>query len=513
MRLPFLSRNRHEAEVAAVRSEALESIARFTLTPRQATPNGAYAFDNPWSFVTPQSPRRKPTQLLDASTLRRLADSIDPLRSAIEHIKREVRATSVQVVPKDPKDRRAGSDATLARVTEAESYFKRVGGNGGFGTHRTSFEGQIIEDLLVIGAWAIYRDRLRGGGFQQYAIDAATILPRVDGFGWDAAKPFEQWIDGRKVREFRPGELVYDGVNPRSWTPYFVSPIEWLVSPLTSYAKMDEWNRTWLTDGNAPGDDVYVIGKGGEATQSAQSVQNFIRLWDAMRSGSAQERQKVAFLPDGSQKLNNGTRRDQDFQEFETQLIRRICSVFGVQPASIGYAGEQYKVSQEGSHDQTSRYGVGSVLLKRKELYDETLEELGYDDLEAIDVGDDEEDGLQQAQRLQVATGKPWMKRNEARAVQGMDPVPGWDDEDTAPEPDPVELAAATAKAKQGTMDDPKKAARAQWERVCLSRLSKGQSPAYDFRTEDIPQDERDAILTRLSDAHDEAAIRAAFQP
>ncbi len=134
------------------------------------------------------------------------------------------------------------------------------------------------------------------------------------------------------------------------------------------------------------------------------------------------------FLPSGSSKISDGTRKDQDFQAFELQLIRRLCALFGVQPASIGYVGEQYKVSQEGSMDASRRVGLGRLLALRKEFYDDLAVRLGCPDVEMRNVDDDLGE-REQLSRIGVAEcGGPFKTTNEVRAEHGLDPLDGGDE-------------------------------------------------------------------------------------
>jgi hypothetical protein len=237
----------------------------------------------------------------------------------------------------------------------------------------------------VVGAGAVFFNTTRGGGLlDAVAVDAATIRPRVDAFGWPGPGEiaYEQWINGVQVSEgYTREQLLYDGLNPISYSPYFKSPIEWLVNVVNGALRADGWNLAWLTDGSTPADILAA-----PESWTPDQIKSFAAYFDGMLAGNSRQRQKTRFVPGGTQRVGSPSRKDQDFQEFELWLMRRCCGVMGVAPAAIGFAGEQYKVSQEGAMDSASQIGSGQLLEFRKHLYDEVLRKLGYDFLEWVDV-------------------------------------------------------------------------------------------------------------------------------
>lgn len=382
-----------------------------------------YSLDTPIIFTTPNSPKRKPLSLGSTDDLRRIADTWDILRTPIEHLKREVRSTPVLVQARDTRD---DSKQTAQRIHEASQFFTTAGGNGEFGKPRATFETEWLEDLLVIGCYAIFRHYKYGGTLHnQICIDASTIRPRVDVYGWpDDEVAYEQWIYGTVVGHFSKDEIFYDGINSRSNVPYYRSPIEWLMAPIVSGMAEDEWNRTFFTDGTAPGDDIFTL----PAELTSDQIKVYTEIFDEMLQGNTLERRKTRYLPNGSERLSTGTRREHDFQEFEMWVLRRVWALYGVAPSACGFAGEQYKVSQEGSNEQTTQFGAGALLAKRKEFYDDTLVRLGYGDLEINDPTLRIEIELDDVQRANLMYAGGLASLNEARKVIALEPVQGGDE-------------------------------------------------------------------------------------
>ncbi len=418
------------------REETLAEIARALtpMAPVPAVPNpnarpayGAYAFDRPITFSTPQSPARKPLALASTDTLRALADNYDILRACINELRREVLSVPIEVVARDPKDTRP---TTRKRLEAARALFANDGAIGGVGEPRRHFESKLIEDLCVIGAGAIFHERAGGGWVRQsVAIDAATIRPFVDAYGW-APSPgepgednvYEQWVYGVQVARFGRADLTYDGIYPTTYSPYFKSPVEYLLDAVDTALRSNMWNKGWLTDGNSP-DDAYALPENWQPEQ----IKMYAEWWDSLTAGGANSRHKTRFLPSGSQRVGARSRKDQDFAGLDLWLVRRTCAIMGVQPASIGFAGEQYKVSQESSVAQTTAFGAGVILGWRKDTYDDLLSRHGFAEFECRNVTDRQETAQARAVTNETLIRSGQRTPNECRQADGEDPLEGGD--------------------------------------------------------------------------------------
>jgi len=358
------------------------------------------------------------------------------------------------------------------------------------------------------------KQKRNGELIQTLPIDAATIRPRVDAYGWPGPDDewYEQWILGVLIERFRPDELTYDGLWPVTDSPYFRSPVEYLITTTLSALKADEWNRSWLTDGNTPSDGIAL-----PESWTPTMIEQFSAYFNSMLAGETKERQKLRFFPGGSQRMQNNGRKDQEFSEFELWLARRVGAIYGVQLASIGFAGEQYKVTQENSTAATTQFGAGSLLDIRKEHYDDLLEELGYEDLETINGADAAESPKDKTTRLTIACGGAYMKINEARVADGLDPEPDGDvllvdntvrpleQAIAEPEPEPV------AEPGEGGGDSSESEDINRWMRKALKRFKNNQSPVCAFITDAIPRERMERILIALARATTNEEIRQAF--
>lgn len=395
-----------------------------TIEAPQSRTGWPAALDYPWAYYMTFTPKKLPGKPFNVETLRSWADQWDPLRSVIEYLKAELASIPIQIIAKDGAKRDVPPDLAL--------WLDEDGPLGGIGETRRVFESKIFEDVLVVGQYATWYliDR-RARPLECYAIDAGTIKPAIDELGWPRTDfQYEQWLMGVKYGMFTRAELRLDGLCSRTHSPYFVSPVEWAIRLIFMGQHMDAWNTGWLTEGQLRAGDVITLPE----EWSPDQVQEFTRWWQEKGKNFA-----TKFLPSGSTKISDHTRVESDFQEFEVQTIRRLCSLFGIQPASIGYVGEQYKVTQGDSMDHSRRVGVGRLLRLRKEFYDDLLRRLGYAEFEVVDA-DDDLDAKSKAVDIAVKEcGGAYKTRNEVRAEQGLDPIDGADEIEGVAEEDPAQ--------------------------------------------------------------------------
>ncbi len=447
-----------EAATQAVEGTARELMREMiAVSPMMGAPDpmhtGApfkvYGWDNPLQWSTPNPPQRRPGSMVSINTLRQMADNYDVLRACINHLKREVSAVPIQIVAKESGDDRK---STKRLIKDTTAWFEEPGGLGGIGRRRSQFESEVIEDLCVVGAAALYFARTRGGNLLEVLpIDASTIRPRVDAYGFPGPKEFvwEQWIYGALVQQYTRDDIRYDGIYPRTYSPYFASPIEWLINAVNAGLRADEWNRRWLTDGNTPAMMLAIPGV------TPAQAQEWTAYFDAMLGGNTQDRQKMKIVPSESTIVQGEHSKDQDFQLFELWLLRRTCAVMGVQPASIGFAGEQYKVSQEDSMESTSQFGAGVLLEWRQAMYNDVLSRMGLADrLTVENVQAVEEKAGERATRNATLVGAGIKTINEARQEEGEKPITGCDEPMMQNTMIPVSVAMQ-AKPDQGDTGDP----------------------------------------------------------
>lgn len=456
-----------------------------------------YALNYPWPYIIPQNPERKPHALFDDRLLREISRSCDPLRSCIEQIKREAVATPIKIKVRDEME------STDEAVAAARAFFDNYGGLGERGKDRIDFEKQLFEDLLSIGCCAVGLEYTRGGDvYQAFAVDASTIRVAVDQFGFQHPEhPFEQWIMGIKTGEFRDVDVIYRGIIPQTTSPYFLAPIEVAVRPLQRFLQVDDWNSAYFKIPLDP-----EIFETFPESWGAEQVAAYLQAVDEATKGDPVGKRKARIMPPGSQ-VHRRERKDQDFADYEPRIVKRICSLMGVQPASIGYEGEIYKVAQDAAHQQTSTFGVGAVLQIRKAIYDRILALGGWPELEVVDIDEEKETQGKRAERLSKASGGPYITVNEARAEEGRDPVEGGDVIRTPVKPGGGDSGEGGGKG--GGQDRSEDLER--WERKALRRFKEGKGAAVRFDSEAIPESMAQELMAALTAAATVEDIRSAF--
>lgn len=472
------------------------------------SPHPLYGYDNPWRWSVPMSPKQRVDSIINIDTMRRFANTYDILRSCINHLKREVQAQAFSIKARDAKDK---SIRTAQDIFDALSFFSKEGGLGECNETRRVYEAKFVEDAMVIGAYASWNSFSRSGKLLQVLnIDAATIRPKMDRYGWPGPGEdwYEQWIQGMLITGFQPEELTYTGLWPESNSPYFRSAVEYLVTTTISALKADEWNRSWLTDGNTPGRAVSL-----PETWQPQQIREYGELIMDMLLGDSAKRQQILFLPGGAKEVMGQSRKDQDFKEFELWLAKRTGAICGVQLASIGFAGDQYKNTEEGSLHSTSQFGAGALLDLRKEHYDDILAMLGFPHLEVQNGETAEEAPLERAQRLQIEAN--WTTIDELRAESGRDPIDGGENVLVSnlliplsqalvpPEPAPV-AAGGTSANDTGDLN--------RWQRKSLGRMKNGKPALCSFESQSISKAKIARVMRALGNCETPQAIKAVFR-
>ena len=386
--------------------------------------SNAWAMNDPRRFRDYADPRTRPYSAVSVDTLRMLARSYDVLAACITHLKSEVIKVPVKVVARDHRDT---SEATRRAVEAANTFFGPRGGLGGTGVKRAEFEGRMLDDVLIIGAGALFLDYETIGAMRDgnpdnvIAIDASTIRPLISAYGFAPAAheaAYEQVVQGQQVATFLGSELIYEGlpIFAQTNTPYFLSAVELLAMTIFTALKSDEWNRTWLTDGNVP-DRLIKAPKEWTPDQ----IREYAQYFDDLLSGDLRARHKVRIVPEGTE-MTEQTRKDADFQQFEWWLRDRTCSVMGVNPASIGHHSRQYQDSQSAAMDATVEGRVAQLREWRRSLYDDLLERKGWGFLQVVDDVAREEDARARAERHEIEIRSGLRTVNETRREDGLEP-------------------------------------------------------------------------------------------
>ena len=266
--------------------------------------------------------------MLPFSILRALSE-IKEVRLNVELIKRTMNGLKWVIKPRVPS-----LVEGWARETESVlTFWERPDGINPF----DSWLGMILEDLLAVGAVAIYprieREKLKA----LEVIDVTTIRPLIDLRGAIPEPPlpaYLQVLHGTPMSWFSADALIYRPLNTRSNTPYGQSPIEWAIMAFNAAIRHDLQRLEAFTEGNIPGVMVAV----NMETTTPQQVEVFQEYFDALIKGDINRASKILFVPSagGAQTIFQPTQPDVDKIEVDRWLMQVACWAFGNNPAEFG---------------------------------------------------------------------------------------------------------------------------------------------------------------------------------
>lgn len=239
---------------------------------------------------------------------------------------------------------------------------------------------QIVEDIMVVDAVSLYKERTIGGSLIGLVpIDPTTIKLRIDAQGRTPLPPeiaYEQYIRGEKVAEMTTDELVYDMLNPRTNSPYGLSPLESLIVTVNTALRTAQYNSQYLTDGNIP--EGFMELK-PELASTPEQVQQWQMYFDNMVNG---ESRKLKAVPEGVNYTPVKKPDDMSFEKFELWLLQVTCAVFGVQPEEIGFTHSTNRATAEVQREVSVDRGLKPLGRFIEELFTNVIrEEFGYEDL------------------------------------------------------------------------------------------------------------------------------------
>lgn len=349
--------------------------------------------------------------VMSAQTLRKASVEHPIVRRCINIRKGEVKNTDWEVVPLSRKAKsRADSVAELLKKPHPEYDWDR-------------FIAMLVEDILVLDA-GVFQVIWDGRRVKRVAglipMDGATIGFRLAEDGTlDDEYPYFQKVGSEEVK-FTRDELVYIQDNPRTYTPYGLSPLESLLIVLVTgmWADIAVVNSLDLTK-----DPEGVL----QIDADPDVVAKFYDRWLEARSRG--ERFAVA----AGKGISFIKLRQELIQQGLFTLLERhdrlIASMFGIPVQKLGY----YDVNRAAA-EQLAREGAISGLEPFLHMLERVINEkliksiLGYDDIEFRFKG------LQIIDYTAVSNfiSKLYpgvMTLNEAREIAGLPPVSGgWGD-------------------------------------------------------------------------------------
>ncbi len=365
------------------------------------------------------TPVQFPTQLLPKPTpmnLRRFAET-PIVRRAINVIKDRIAAMDWQV-----RVRRGIGSVETVEVTKKLAALRRtLEEPNAADSFRTLIE-QVIEDALTGGYGAIEMEPTGDGErpAMLWAVDGASIRinPRWD--GQPDSTRYVQALTGQldsSAIELRDDQLMYVRMNPRSFTPFGLGPLE------VAFETVNQFLSAHRFAGKLAANTVaqYALWL-NEATPAQHD--RLIRWWQDEIEGTGRvplisTEQKPEVL-----RFAQGTDADMrlEWQEF---LIRMVANAFGLPPMLLGLEGDVNRSTASEMADEAFRGAISplAMLLAGHITRDLFAKCIGWREFEFVfnelNARDEETELAVQVQLLAAGV----YTVDEVRAMRGLGPL------------------------------------------------------------------------------------------
>ncbi|WP_407310535.1 phage portal protein [Desulfosporosinus sp. SB140] len=280
---------------------------------------------NPFYFsFTSGSGRPQPKISMNFTKLRAFSESPIP-RRAVDYIKNQISMLEWDIVTKD------GSSLTDEQKKNAQIIKNILEYPNKQASWRT-FNEMIVEDLLVIGhsptekrPWPQNKDK----PLVLYPFDAASLELYADWDGSDSKAKYAQVDRYGAVVDFKDSEIMYLRYNPRTSTPWGLSPLE------VAAQTIDYLLGTQAYAGSATSKATArkALDLGEEIDQ--EQVKEFRQYWRDEVEGRG--RMAIYGGTKGSKSIELGAANDEAlFLKWQQFLINQIANAFGMDSQKFG---------------------------------------------------------------------------------------------------------------------------------------------------------------------------------
>jgi phage portal protein BeeE len=292
-------------------------------------------WDMPAGFNLVQQPRAY--EVVGFPLLRALADSYDLLRLVIETRKDQLSRLDWNFrMKRKPNDRAMDVPADVqVNIDKATEFFRRPDQEHSWRLWLRI----VLEDLLVIDAPTLFRERARGGKLLALRpLDGATIKPVVDDWG-RTPRPYEkdgelivppayqQVLKGFPAVNYSATDLIYRPYNKRAHKVYGYSPVEQILITVNMALRRQIFNLNYFSEGNIP--EALI---GAPEGWTPQQIAQFQMWWDNMLTGNLAARRRAKFVPGGVAKTFVATKEFDPTNKMDEWLARLVCFAFSINP-------------------------------------------------------------------------------------------------------------------------------------------------------------------------------------
>ena len=287
----------------------------------------------------------------------------------------------------------------------------------------------IVEDVLVLDAGVIEKERTLGGGVAYlHAVDGAKI--KVNSL-WDG-DPDETryyWVPAPQHEvPFRNEDMLYIMANPRTYSVLGLSPLETLKNTVDAEVNGSQYNHRQVM--NAAPDGMLDLGEGARPEQ----VDAFKSYWQYEVAGKG----AMAFIG-GTKGAKffpfRGSNRDMQYREWLDYLVRKICAVYLISPQDLGLTFDINRATSETQMEMTEDRGLRPLLALVQDYF---TREIVWDESFGGNTNNlafrftrlNIKESMSKASINKLAlAGMPWKPVNEARIDEGRPPLGDPNDE------------------------------------------------------------------------------------
>ena len=409
-----------------------EDIEKRKKTTDEYGQNGELVFSgwiNPNSYSAERALEKPALKGVNFETLRAFTNYYPVARSCVNYRKSQILKLDWDITLKDEKKLRNKGEykvdpEVLKRSQKVVDFFSHP--TGGKEITFRHFLSQSLEDILILDALALYRRKTRDDSMYGYLpIDAGTIKLRINQDGTVPQSPdiaYKQYVNGKFITDLTTDEMFYKIMNPRTTTPYGLSPVESLIITISTALKLQSYNLSYLSEGNVP-EGFLSVPK--DIASTPKQITEWQRMWDGMLGGDPRMQRKLRIIPEGTKYEASKKAEDMTFERFEKWLLTNTCTVFAVEPKDIGFNFDPGRTNASTNPQELgNEKGMQPLCFFLKEIFDEIIQvDLKESDLEFVWTSMNPTQSSKEAQVFQTLVDTGAVSVDEWRISQGKQPI------------------------------------------------------------------------------------------
>jgi hypothetical protein len=286
--------------------------------------------------------------------LRNLADAYDIIRLIIETRKDQMERRAWEIHPRTSPNGEAMADENDPRIADLSKFFERPDGVHSW----NEWSRQLLEEMFVLDAPALYRRRTRGGQlFGLEVIDGSKIKRLIDPWGRTPLPPYPAYqhiLKGMPAVNYTTQDLLYAPRNGRVHKPYGFSPVEQVIMSVNIAMRRQLFQLQYYTEGNIP--EALV---GAPDSWTPEQIGKFQGAFDAMLAGNQAMRRRIKFVPGGVAKTFIATKEPDLTGKQDEWLARIACFAFSISPQP--FVSMMNRATAETAHDASIEEGLAPI--------------------------------------------------------------------------------------------------------------------------------------------------------